>query len=340
MRFLFILLDLSSVWEVTPKVTSPWSLSAFALLVVLFLVLYKRKEQIPRVVWIVIVLLVVIPIAASLYSSFITKSSIYRLRVTVIDPQNMPIEDAKVWSTFGGEPKKVAAGWEFDIPEESKPRQGKLSIFAAKEAAFLYGQADLTLDSEHNPAITLQLKRDDSAKVRGQVVDAKNRAGVPPAVLSVMAAPIPTPLPHVSRAGKLLLLIDEEILLQAILQRTADYGLQAMTERDYGEPVGAIRVALSRVQAGDAALAASIPFAIVITGSVDLLPMGDVQGAYLVEATASFTATILPSGETLLQRVTQRGGGQNRENATRSALREVAANIPEIFYRQLAGRAR
>jgi len=340
MRFLFILLDSSSVWEVIPKVANPWSLSAFALAVVLFLVLNKRKEPIPQVVWIIIVLLVVIPVAASLYSSFITKSSIYRVRVTVIDPQNMPVEDAKVWSSFGGEPKKVAAGWEFDIPEGSKPREGKLFIFAVKETAFLKGQADLTLDSEHNPAITVQLKRDDSAKLRGQVVDAKNRVVDTPAVLSMMAAPIPTPQPHVSRAGKLLLLIDEEILLQAILQRTADYGLQAMTARDYGEPVGAIRVALQRVPAGDAALAASIPFAIVITSRVDLLPMGDVQGAYLVEATASFTATLLPSGETLQQRVTQRGGGQNLENATRSALREVAANIPEIFYRQLAGRAR
>ena len=178
MRFLFILLDSSSVWEVIPKITSPWSLSAFALAVVLFLVLNKRKEPIPQVAWIIIVLLVAIPIAASLYSSFITKSSIYRLRVTVIDPQNMPIEDAKVWSSFGGEPKKVAAGWEFDIPEESKPREGKLSIFAAKETAFLTGQADLTLDSEHNPAITVQLKRDDSAKVWGQIVDSKNRAVV------------------------------------------------------------------------------------------------------------------------------------------------------------------
>jgi hypothetical protein len=107
-------------------------------------------------------------------------NSIYRVRVTVVDDKGTPTEEAKVWSSFGGEPKRVAGGWQFDIPAASKPKDGKLTIFASKESAFLKGEAPLTLDKEVNPALTINLKRDASAKVRGQIVDNKNRgiAGV------------------------------------------------------------------------------------------------------------------------------------------------------------------
>ena len=107
-------------------------------------------------------------------------NSIYRVRVTVVDDKGMPTEEAKVWSSFGGEPKKVAGGWQFDIPAASKPKDGKMTIFANKESAFLKGESPLTLDKEVNPALTINLKRDASAKVRGQIVDNKNRgiAGV------------------------------------------------------------------------------------------------------------------------------------------------------------------
>lgn len=112
--------------------------------------------------------------------SFMPDNSIYRVRVMVVDDKGTPTEEAKVWSSFGGEPKRVAGGWQFDIPAASKPKDGKLTIFATKESAFLKGEAPLTLDKEVNPALTINLKRDVSAKVRGQIVDSKNRgiAGV------------------------------------------------------------------------------------------------------------------------------------------------------------------
>jgi len=64
----------------------------------------------------------------------------------------------------------------FKIPEESKPKEGKLTIFASKESAFLTGQAELTLGNGHNPAVAINLKRDESAKIRGQVVDGKKHS--------------------------------------------------------------------------------------------------------------------------------------------------------------------
>ena len=176
MLVLFTLIQSSGIWDVIPKITTPWNLTAFALAVVLYLVVKRQKKEIPLAAWIVIVLLIAIPIGASVYIEILNRNPIYRVRVTVIDPQSIPVEDAKVWSSFGGEPKRVAGGWQFDIPEASKPKDGKLTIFASKESAFLTSQADLTLGNDHNPAVIIHLKRNDSARVRGQVVDSKNRA--------------------------------------------------------------------------------------------------------------------------------------------------------------------
>jgi hypothetical protein len=112
---------------------------------------------------------------SSVKSNSIPDTGIYRVRVTVLDDQKKPTDEANVWSNFGGEAKKVAAGWQFDIPAASKPKDGKLTIFASKESAFLNGEESLSLDKELNPAITIKLHRDTTAKVRGQVIDSKNR---------------------------------------------------------------------------------------------------------------------------------------------------------------------
>ncbi|MBZ0160119.1 MAG: carboxypeptidase-like regulatory domain-containing protein [bacterium] len=105
---------------------------------------------------------------------------LYRVRVTVLDQQQVPVEDARVWSSIGGEPKKVAGGWQLDIPAASTPKNGKLTIYASKETTFLVGQYDVQLEAEENPAITIQLKRDPSASIRGMILDSSGRglAGV------------------------------------------------------------------------------------------------------------------------------------------------------------------
>lgn len=107
-------------------------------------------------------------------------SGLYRVRVTVINPENVPVEDAKVWSSFGGEPKKVAGGWQFDIPVASKPLDSRVIFYATQENAFLAGNEAASLGKDFNPAVTIKLRHDDSARVHGQVVDRSNRgvAGV------------------------------------------------------------------------------------------------------------------------------------------------------------------
>lgn len=105
------------------------------------------------------------------------RPDIYRVRVTVIDLLRRPVDDAKVWSTFGGEAKKVAGGWQFDIPAAGNPVKGEVTFFALKESAFLRGEQKLQLDKEPNPAITIELKRQvEGITVRGIILDSSGTA--------------------------------------------------------------------------------------------------------------------------------------------------------------------
>ena len=126
-----------------------------------------------------IVLLGLVPIIIA----HLDNAPIYRVRVSVVGIEGTHVEDAKVWSSMGGEPK-FAGGWEFDIPGGVRPADGKLIVWASQEAAYLKGNRLVQLDEDHNPAITIQLEIDKSATVRGLVVDRAGR-GVAGAKISV-----------------------------------------------------------------------------------------------------------------------------------------------------------
>jgi hypothetical protein len=177
----FVLSESASSWSVVSAISNPFNLAAYALAVILTLVLRTRQKNkpVPSVVWIVVLLLVLVPTGFSLYQEIIkakSKDTIYRIRITVLNDQKLPIEDASVWSSIGGEPMKVAGGWHFEIPAAKRPQDGNLTIFASLENDFLRGARELQLNNDYNPAVVIQLERDTSAKVRGQVVDSRGRA--------------------------------------------------------------------------------------------------------------------------------------------------------------------
>src|SRR5262245_18854318 len=106
----------SKLLEAVSAVTTPFSLAAFAIAaLIVALMLYKGKNR-PISLWLVaisaVVALVLIPI-------MFQSPGVYRLRVTVVDPHGTPMDDAQVWSSLGGEPKKVSGGWQFDVPAGS-----------------------------------------------------------------------------------------------------------------------------------------------------------------------------------------------------------------------------
>ncbi len=177
MLILFTFIASSGMLEIIPNIKTVITLTAFALAVVLIVMMVwfkSKRRRIPVPFWVVVVVLLLIGAVATLY----TPGELYRVRVTVLSPEQVPVEDAKVWSSFGGEPKKVAGGWQFDIPNASKPQNGSLTFFASREVTFLTGKADLFLSNDYNPAVTIRLQHDTSAKVRGHVVNRKNHAVV------------------------------------------------------------------------------------------------------------------------------------------------------------------
>jgi hypothetical protein len=176
---------IKGIWDAIADVKTIIGLIAFAMAVVLGVTvafMRSKRRKIPTAFWAVIIALALIGVTATLVKpgDGDKPKDLYRVRVTVLSPEQMPVEDAKVWSSFGGEPKKVAGGWQFDIPAASKPQDSRVIFYAARERAFLTGNKEANLDNDFNPAVTIKLRHDDSARVRGQVVDVKNRgvAGV------------------------------------------------------------------------------------------------------------------------------------------------------------------
>jgi len=110
----------------------------------------------------------------------VSPGGVYRVRATVLDPSGRPVDEARVWSSLPGEPQKVAGGWELNIPAESRPADGRLTIFAAKDSAFL----------------SVQLTKADSASVSGMVQDAQGNA-----LAGVRVSVIGKPNPVVTDAG-------------------------------------------------------------------------------------------------------------------------------------------
>jgi hypothetical protein len=159
--------------DIAPKIGTPWSLAAFAIAAVVAIVstTLRARGKSSAIGWGafgVIVILGVVPIVAPAY---LDSRAVFRVRVNVLDDHNMPVDDASVTSSLGGEPKKVAGGWEFDIPAQAKPLDGKLTIYAVQSNAFLKGHTDVVLGKDFSPATTVSMSRDGSAQLKGIVVD-------------------------------------------------------------------------------------------------------------------------------------------------------------------------
>lgn len=177
MHVLLLLVELLDIWSAVAGVKTVLMLVAFALAVVLggtVAYLRSKRRKIPTAFWAMILVLVLIGVGFTLVHPD-NHGDIYRVRVTVLNSERHPVEDAIVWSSFGGEAKKVAAGWQFDIPSASKPQDGKVTFYATRDISYEAGEAELDLATDFNSAVTIKMDHPTSAKVRGQVVDRRNQ---------------------------------------------------------------------------------------------------------------------------------------------------------------------
>jgi hypothetical protein len=101
----------------------------------------------------------------------------FRVRVTVLGSQGVPQDDGvRVWSSLGGEAKKVSGGWEIEIASSKRPEDKKLTLYAEKATHFETGKVEVELDKPGEKSVTLWLKRNQSGKILGIVTDTYGRA--------------------------------------------------------------------------------------------------------------------------------------------------------------------
>ncbi len=170
------------------KVSTGWSLAAFGIAALLFLLGRGRNPKLAVIGAIAIVVLGALPILADYLARKDSAAQVYRIRAIVLSPAGDPVDEAEVWSSVGGEAKAVRGGWEFAIPAASRPAHGRMTVYARQASAFLRGQAGLALASDLNPAVTVQLRRAGGASVRGLLADTRGRA-VAGAEVSVVGYP-------------------------------------------------------------------------------------------------------------------------------------------------------
>jgi hypothetical protein len=153
----------------------------FAAAILLFF--HKSKKQaIPRILAVGIIVLALAPITAD---TFLQSRGIYRVRITLLGLDTQPDDNAVVNSSVGGEFKKVKGGWEVDIPPQIRPADGKVTFYGSDGNAFLTGECTFELARDYYPTITVHLASDNSARIRGRVID-ENHLPIIGALVSIL----------------------------------------------------------------------------------------------------------------------------------------------------------
>jgi hypothetical protein len=166
---------MSNPFEVAAKISTAWSLAAFAIAALIWFGVRLKKGKVPPVAWGIVTAIVIVALTPIIAPLYMNSFGIYRVRVVVLDDRKIPTNEAKVTCSVGGEVKKVEGGWECDIPSKTKPTDGKLQAYATVSDAFLTGRAELELKDDYSPVATVQLSADTSARIIGMVEDENNK---------------------------------------------------------------------------------------------------------------------------------------------------------------------
>jgi hypothetical protein len=178
----------ATILEVASRVSTPLALAGLVAGVVLVAFLGVLKANlipplsnaaggrvVTRTIYGLIALASLAVILGFIGSRLPEPDTLYRVRVNVLDPQGNSVSEADVQSSVGGEPQRIAGGWEFQIPEEQVPASREVTFRARHENAFRRGQTTFELRKARSPAVEVQLAADVSADIAGVVVDEENR---------------------------------------------------------------------------------------------------------------------------------------------------------------------
>jgi len=177
-------------------VNSGWSIAAFAIAAILGLLnrllgsssaIRRRGHGAPPIlanalVWplvAAICFLGALPIVANTYleSLRVRGGEFYRIRVIVVGAEGNPVSGAMLRTNASNETTDTSQGTAVvTIPRALVPQDGKITIFADLDDAFLHGRADVQLGADLNPAITITTTSARDALINGLVQDDLGRA--------------------------------------------------------------------------------------------------------------------------------------------------------------------
>jgi hypothetical protein len=154
----------------------PTTVAAFALLIAACVFVLALRAKRPLLAWVVTLGILVLGVSPWAASAFLQSRGIYHVQVLVVRPDQSSADIAQVKSSTTGDLKMVSGGWELDVPPQTRPADGKLTLSANVKDEFLKGETEMILAKDYYPTVTVQLVADTSAVVRGIVVDEGLRA--------------------------------------------------------------------------------------------------------------------------------------------------------------------
>ena len=162
--------------KIAGHIGHPVMVAAFASVIAAFVFALLLRAKRPVTACVAATGIIVLGIPPFAASAFLQSRSVYHVQVVVVRPDQSPVDIAQVKSSNGGELKMVAGGWELEVPPQTRPADGKLTLSASVKDEFLKGESTLVLAQDYYPTATVQLVAETSAMVHGVVVDEDLRA--------------------------------------------------------------------------------------------------------------------------------------------------------------------
>jgi hypothetical protein len=163
--------------EIASRLTHPYSIAAFALVLVVCVFWQasrSRNKTIAARYFVAAVVILILGLAPLLASTLLQFRGVYRIRLTVLDPNGTPTQDADI-ITLQGEVKKANGAWEVDVAPQTRSQDAGLTISAQRKQDFLVGKTTIKLANDYYPTAAIQLAHLPSVIVRGVVIDDRLR---------------------------------------------------------------------------------------------------------------------------------------------------------------------
>ena len=163
------------------SVSGSWSLAAYAIAAIIAVlnvsVSNRRKTPTNSVIWGLVVIICILGVAPTLSNAYLKHLeaqalTVYRVRTLVLDTEHVPVSGATLRTTASNETTQTFQGIGIvAVYRATMPANGKVTIYADLDSAFLHGHTDLELANDPNPSVTIELKANGNAAVSGFVED-------------------------------------------------------------------------------------------------------------------------------------------------------------------------